>query len=85
MLTQNQEAARAFVIANNDEGQMEHTLTNIDSDRYADFGIIQFDNQRALELLKDNNILGRFNDIIALCELVAARGPTLFFDERKDS
>jgi hypothetical protein len=84
-MTPNQQAARDFVIANNDEGQMEHTLTNLEAGLYADFGIIQFDNQRALELLKDNNVLGRFNDVIALCELVAARGPTLFFDERKDA
>jgi hypothetical protein len=62
-----QEEALAFIQANNAHGGYDSILADYEAGKI-DIGLLTFTDQRGLELLKDNNILGRFDDLIATAE-----------------
>jgi hypothetical protein len=64
-------AAVALLAAANTGGQYDSLIADISEGRIK-AGVLTFDNQRALELMKDNNILGRFDDLIAQAEMLMA-------------
>jgi hypothetical protein len=67
----NESAAVAMLAAANTDGRYDALIADISAGKIK-AGVLTFENQRALELMKDNNILGRFNDLISQAEALMA-------------
>ena len=68
---QTTQAALDFIQQNNQDGTYNSILADHDAGKI-DIGLLSFDDQRGLELLRDNNILGRFDELITLAEYLRA-------------